>query len=257
LMLLLMTLPWQVGNLRESWRHHPWLIGLFLCFTLFALSNIIYLGTLRLIHIPLPEMALQLAAMFRSTGRFFWPVMYSMAALAIAAPIFFYGRYGVLLLFLAVPLQWIDTAPLRQAMVSSTRVPEKPHIDLAIWEAAIRRHDSVRVLPQYSCMGRSTTWSHEIAVQLQLLAAFANRPINSVYAARFTADCPAEQQADGTPQPGSRQLSVFVGRGSSVAHMRDFAETSNMCRAGNGIVVCSDIPEEGAALAALAKTDRK
>jgi hypothetical protein len=256
-MLLLMTLPWQIGKLRQSWRHHPWLICLFLCFTLFALSNIVYLGALQLIQVPLPEKMLQLAGMFRSTGRFFWPVMYCMAALAIVAPIFFYGRYGVLLLLLAVPLQWIDTAPLRQAVVSSTRAPEKPHIDLAAWKAAIRRHDSVRVLPQYACMGLSAAWNYEVAVQLQLLAAFANRPINSVYAARFTADCRLDQRATGTPQPGARQLSVFLDEFSGFARMRDLAMTSNLCRAGLGLVVCSDIPEEGPSLAALVRTERK
>lgn len=257
LMLLLMTLPWLVGKLREGLQDHGWMIGLSVCFTLFALSNIVYLNGLRVVAIPLPTPILHAAAMFRSTGRFFWPVMWSMAALAIAAPIPFYGRYGALLLGLAIPLQWIDTQPLRQALAASTRAPAQPHIDLASWRSAIERHDSVRVLPQYSCLKHSVGWNAELTVQLQLLAALANRPINSVYAARFAADCGAEQKIDGTPRAGRRQLSVFLDEFSGFARMQQLAATNSVCRAGSGIVVCSDVPKEAGTLSALVKTDRK
>ena len=257
LMLLLMTLPWQMGRLREGWRHHPWMALLFLGFTLFALSNTVFLGPVQLVHVPLPDRVLQFAAMFRSTGRFFWPVMYSMAALAIAAPIAFYGPRGALLLCLAIPLQWIDSAPLRQALAASARAPEKPHIDLAAWEAAIRRHNSVRVLPQNFCLASGRGWNSEVTVQLQLLAARADRPVNSVYAARISADCRAEQQINGAPQAGARQLSVFLDEFSGFARMRDLATTGNLCRTGPGLVVCSDVPAEASNLAALTRADRK
>ncbi len=94
-------------------------------------------------------------------------------------------------------------------------------------------------------------------MQLQLLAARADRPVNSVYAARISADCRAEQQIDGAPQAGARQLSVFLDEFSGFARMRDLAMTSRFCRTGPGLVVCSDVPEEAANLAALARTDRK
>jgi hypothetical protein len=257
LMLLLMTLPWQTQKLRQGWRGHRWLIGLFLAFTLFALSNVIYLGPWQLLHIPLPDRILQFASMFRATGRFFWPVMYAMAALAIVAPIRFYGPRGVLLLCLALPLQWLDTAPLRQDLTARTRAPEKPHIDLAAWETAIRDHESIRVLPQYICLAGRAGWNSEIAIQLQLLAAFAGRPINTVYTARQTADCGAEQRIDGTPQAGPRQLSVFLDEFRGFARMKALAAASTACRAGLHIIICSDIPGGAKALDALVRTDRK
>lgn len=256
LMLLLMTLPWQIQRLRR-WRENPWLFGLFIGLTLFALSHVIYLGPLQLLHIPLPDGILQLASMFRATGRFFWPVMYSIAALAIVGPIAFYGRRGVLLLLAALPLQWVDTAPLRQEFAARIKAPDKPHIDLAAWEVAISRHDSIRVLPQFFCLAARTGWNSEIAIQLQLLTAFADRPINTVYTARQTADCPAEQRVDGTPRQGARQLSVFLDEFSGFAHMRTLAATSKVCRAGPHIIVCSDIPHEGRTLDTLVRTDRK
>jgi hypothetical protein len=257
MMLLIMTLEWQVRAVKDGLRHHPWMFALFLGFTIFALSNVIYLGPLRLLHVPLPTRILQLASMFRSTGRFFWPVMYCMAALAIAAPIPLYGRRGVLLLCLAIPLQWIDSTPLRQAFAMSTRGPEQSHIDIPAWQAAIRLHSSVRVLPQFFCLASERGWNSEITVQLQLLAALADRPINTVYAARFAADCHADQRISGMPQAGTRQLSVFLDEFSGYARMRQLAAANSVCRAGPGLVVCSDIPGEAGGLVALARTDRK
>jgi len=177
--------------------------------------------------------------------------------LAIVAPFPFYGRYGALLLFLAAPLQWIDTAPLRETLSARANTPEKPHIDLVAWDAAIRQHNSVRVLPQYACLGLPTVWNHEVAVQLQLLAARANRPINTVDAARFAADCRADQQIEGMPQSGAKQLSVFLDKFSGFTLMQRLAVTNSMCRAGGGIVVCSDITGEGTALEKLARTDKR
>jgi len=257
LMLLLMTLPWQVRKLHQAWRKHPWLVGLFFGLTLFALSNFIYLGPLQLLHLPLPDSVLQFASMFRATGRFFWPVMYTLAALAIAGPIAFYGRRGALLLLVALPLQWLDTTPLRRDFAARVRTPGQSHINPAAWEAAIGRHDSVRVLPQFFCLAAQRGWNSEIAVHLQLLAAFADRAINTVYTARQTADCRAEQRIKGTPQQGARQLSIFLDEFSGFARMQALAAKNNVCRAGPHIVVCSDIGGEGEALGELVLTDTK
>jgi hypothetical protein len=257
LTLLLMSLPWQIQKLRQAWREHPWLFGLFIGFTLFALSNVVYLGPWQLVHVPLPNPIMQLASMFRATGRFFWPVMYLIAALAIVGPLAFYGRRGALLLLVALVLQLIDTAPLRQDLAARIRTPEKPHIDLAAWEAAIGRHDSIRVLPQFFCLAARRGWNSEIAVQLQLLAAFAGRPINTVYAARLNIDCKADQQIEGTPQPGTGQLSVFLDEFSGFARMQKLAAETGMCSAGQNLVVCGDVPEASPVLAKLTWTDRK
>ena len=257
LMLLLMSLPWQVQKLRQALREHPWLFGLFVGLTLFALSNVIYLGPLQLLRIPLPDGILQFASMFRATGRFFWPVMYLLAALAIIGPLAFYGRRGALLLLVALPLQWVDTEPLRREFAARVQVPEKSHIDPDSWEAVMGRHSSVRVLPQFFCLAARRGWNSEVAVQLQLLAALADRPINTVYTARQTADCRAEKRIDGRPLRGARQLSVFFDEFSGFARIQALAATSNVCRSGPHIIACSDIPGQAEALAELVQTDRK
>ena len=187
------------------------------------MSNDIYLGAAHILTIPLPAWVLELASIFRSDGRFFWPVMYMMTAIAIAAAIPVFGSRGVLLLVVAGSLQWINSTPARQAFADSIHTPEAPRIDLATWKAAIARHDSLRVLPQYLCLPDRQIEA-EIAIHLQLLAAIANRPINSVYASRFKPDCAADQRVDPMPRPDARQLSVFFKGFARFADMRALAE---------------------------------
>ncbi len=134
-------------------------------------------------------------------------------------------------------------------------MPEKPYIDLAAWQAEIMRHRSIRVLPQNFCLADPPQWNSHVAVQLQLLAALADRSINSVCAARLAADCAADQRIDGTPRPGARELSVLLDEFSGFARMH--AAPGDICRVGPGLVVCSDIPEEGPMLEALVRTDRQ
>lgn len=257
MLLLILTLPWQWRTLKDGFHRNRWMFALFFGFTIFAVSNAIYLGPLRILQLPLPADIAEFAAFFRSTGRFFWPVMYSLAALAIAAPISFYGRRAALLLCLAIPLQWIDSAPLRQALTASIRFPEKPHIDVDAWQKAMLRHSNIRVLPQFFCLAHNRGWNSETAVQLQLTAALADRPINTVYAARLAVDCRAERRMAETQQPGTRQLSVFFDEFSGFAHMQAVAATGGSCQTGPGLVVCSNVPEEAQNLRALVRTDRK
>jgi hypothetical protein len=257
LLLLIATMPQHIQALWLGLRRHVWLWILFVGCTLFALSNTIYFGMLPVLYVHLPWRILQLASMFRSSGRFFWPVMYCLTALAIAAVIPRYGRRGVLLLCIATLLQWVDAAPLRDALAASTQAPAKPHVDVADWQAAIARHRSIRVLPRNFCLSDPPKWNSQVAVQLQLLAAFADRPINTVYAARLDANCAADQRIDGTPRPGARELSVFLDEFAGFARMQALAASGGNCRAGPGLVVCSDIREEGPQLAALARTDRQ
>jgi hypothetical protein len=256
LLLLVMTLPWQLSSFVSFARRHTWLFALFLALTMFALSDTVYFGTARLFHLGIPERIVILAATFRSTGRFFWPVMYCISVLAIIGALRFYGSRGVLLLCIAALLQWIDSGPLREALAAKTSALEPPHINLSAWRSAIRAHDFVRVLPEYYCIEDPRGWNSNVAVQLQLLAAFENKPINSVYAARYSADCDAEEASDGMPRAGSRTLSVTFDEFPGYARLKAMAGPGRQCESGPGFVVCSDIPSERSTLSNLVKTDR-
>src|SRR5690606_34528310 len=56
-------------------RRHVLLLVLMTAFTLYAWSNVVYVGRLRLFEYPLGPFN-GLAQQFRASGRFFWPVAY-------------------------------------------------------------------------------------------------------------------------------------------------------------------------------------
>jgi Family of unknown function (DUF6311) len=255
LLLYFATVSRQAKTLRAGLTRNPWLLALFVGFTLFSLSNVVYFGPWKVLELHLSGRLADLASMFRSSGRFFWPVMYALTALAIAAAIPLYGRRGVLLILAAASLQWIDTAPLRKEVSESTRAPKKSHIDIAAWRTAIGRHQFVRVLPEFFCLAEPLTWNHEAAVEIELAAAFADRPINSVYAARFEADCAAEQAAGGAAPPADGELTVYLSEFAGIGSVRALAARSAACRAGPRLVVCSDVPGEASQLSELTRTD--
>jgi hypothetical protein len=252
LLLLVKTFSRQAKTLQAAFTRNPWLLALLVGFTLFALSNVVYFGPWKILDLPLSASLADLASMFRSSGRFSWPVVYALTALVIAAAIPLYGRRGVSLIVVAALLQWIDSAPLRASLAERTRRPEPAHINLAAWRSAIGRHQSVRVLPEYSCLAKS--WNQEVAVEIELAAAFADRPVNSVYAARFDPDCAAEQKTSAGP-PVNGELTVVLSEFAGANAFRALASKSDACRAGARLIVCSNVPGEAARMAALTKTE--
>jgi Family of unknown function (DUF6311) len=255
LLLFFATFFRQLNALRAGFMRNPWLLALLVGCTLFALSNVVYVGHWKILELPLSGRLADLASMFRSSGRLFWPVMYALTALAIAAAIPLYGRRGVLLILVATSLQWIDTAPLREAISERTRAPEKSRIDLAAWRTAIGRHRFVRVLPEYSCLAKPHSWNQEVAVEIELAAAFADRPVNSVYASRFEAGCAAEQAADPAAPPTDGELTVYLSEFAGINRIRALAAAGDACQSGPRLLVCSDIPGEASQLAGLTHTN--
>ncbi len=230
LLLLACTSRPFANRLRSRLRRHPCLALLLLAFAAFAASDQVFLGHLHLLHVPLPGMVLTLAGTFRASGRFVWPAMYLAMALGVAGcATRSRGRpAGALLLLLAASLQLLDTGPLRERMVQAIRVSDPLPIDAAAWEAAIPRHDLVRVLPSHGCLRAGTAPFLRTIMQVQLIAGRFGVPTNSVYVARGDADCaPATQ----LPAPGELTL-VWLSHAAA-------PPPGATCDTGRGVAICS------------------
>ena len=83
----------------------PWLIAACLAMTAFAVSPIVTLGSRTVLNLDGPWSAP--LALFRSSGRFVWPLVYLMLTSAIVT-VARRGRTGVVLLAVAVVLQLVD-----------------------------------------------------------------------------------------------------------------------------------------------------
>jgi hypothetical protein len=93
---------------------------------------------------------------FRSSGRFFWPVGYLMAAFGIVGvwqrmP----GPVGIAILAIAALLQFIDAGPLRHEVSAAIRAPAVTPVAADPWVRMIAAHRSITVLPSMDCTDAS------------------------------------------------------------------------------------------------------
>ena len=181
------------GEMAAAWRRTAWLIGLLAVYFLLAVSSEVYIGGVKVASLPVPRGLMWLLEIVRSSGRFFWPVLYVLVAAAIASCAVRRKPEAVVLLLVASALQWVDVAPLRLAVARSIAAKPSPPLALDAWGALIANHKAVIVLPSFACLADRYAWNGAAAVELQLLAAKAGVGINSVYAGRYWKDCQAER----------------------------------------------------------------
>ncbi len=149
--------------------------------TLFALSNDIGIASSELQY-PLPEFVLQVANIFRASGRMFWPVFYMLVFVVLFVIIRGHTeRLAIFLLAGALVIQILDTragwgdirANLMVRPASEWRSPLKD----PFWGDAARQYKKIRWIKP---INQSPNW--------QVLAAFAakhNLATDAVYLARI------------------------------------------------------------------------
>src|SRR6185437_12553377 len=100
----------QLGGLRR-W---PGLVAVLAGLTLISLSSRVYAGHVKLIDLGAKPWE-DIFAVFRASGRAFWPVGYALVIGAVAAVCRMRAAIRLPLLAAAIVLQLIDTTPLRRA----------------------------------------------------------------------------------------------------------------------------------------------
>ncbi len=211
---------------RVSAVRHPWLLAVMVSFAVLAVSNRVMLGDMLLLEVPLPDWAMHAAGVVRSSGRFAWPGVYLLAALAVATVARW--RWSPAVLLLAAGLQWVDVEPLRHLVGASVTGPGPAVLDIAAWQAVLSRLDRVVVDPPLACLPSAPgrVWQQQAAVQIQFMAAQAGVPTNTLAAARTRPDCALPPLT-----PGS--LLVRLGLVADTAVERDLT-----CRRDANMAVC-------------------
>jgi hypothetical protein len=177
--------------LRRRLRAYWPVMGLLVAFTLFALSNNVYVGDRQVASFRLPHLADRLAGVFRSSGRFFWPVAYALLAFSVLGIARGYRASVAAGLFaIAVALQWADTQVLRTVII--TEKPADPIAADPTVASLVASHRAISIHPTVRC----TDDKHMLpaAFALQFLAAREGMSINSLSAARRGDDCTGEER---------------------------------------------------------------
>ena len=237
LLLTLLATPVLRRSAPDRVRRHP-LLALVVAVSLgLAVSNEVYAGPFHLLSLPVPDVLAPLTGTIRSSGRLAWIALYLGAALVVATVARW--RAAVPILLLACVLQWVDAGRLRSLVRESAAAPFST-IDRTAWAAALPQVVRVVIDPPFSCIMRQEHQDARrlAAVEIQLKAAQAGVPNNSVYAARTRPDCTLPPVQAGT---------LFV---SMVPHG---FRPDLPCASGALLTVCHDRLAP-ATLAALATT---
>jgi hypothetical protein len=115
-------------------------------YTLFSLSNRAFFDTQPIWDIQLPGSVLQFLNLFRSSGRFIWPVFYLLVLFGIIV-IIRNVRFPIPLLFAVVLLQFVDIQPLYQPKeltgISSYQSP----LQSEFWKPAALSNKHLVIIP--------------------------------------------------------------------------------------------------------------
>jgi len=166
------------------------LLWVFLALFLFAISNRIYLGQFMLLHYPIPDTVDQLANIFRSSGRFFWPVSYAILFGTLALLLRRKQVWVVMLICIAGGTQWLDTTDIRNSVTRSTHkqvISSRVEQLTEVFSTA----DSVFMYPVAGCR----KYDLHYYLDLQMAAALAGVKFNTGYLARTKTDCDSKELA--------------------------------------------------------------
>ena len=245
LLLLLLCVLVMPAKVAQHVRRHKLYVAMLAVLAVFAASNVVYAGNMLLLEYRLPAAALDLANYFRATGRFIWPLAYSLAILPVAL-IFrtWHPAAALAAASIAVMLQLNEAAgDLRYRRTLTTQVYEDL-IDGPKIRGWLQQHERLWQYPSWACGGLvpARRWPSRDAnreLQLQLEASRAAIPTNSVYTSRVLKNCLVEAEWMDQPsfEPGVLYvLAPHVVEGSPA--LADLAR-STACLTLEWAVVCS------------------
>ncbi len=188
---ILLLIPFMVVDL--IWRkkgmeiiscakRHWMLLIVLLCLAVFAVSNQITANGRILAYVPLPQLIIQFATIFRSSGRLFYPVWYTIALVCCVYLLRrFSGKWKEIVIYAFVAVQLVDLTPALQIKMETfrpyTAIMPSP-LDSEFWQLA-KSYDTIasldtEVLPQ--------------GIHLALYAADNGMTTDDTFAARFDMD---------------------------------------------------------------------
>jgi hypothetical protein len=250
---------------RDLWApalRYRFLLILMLAFTAFAVSFNPMIGDVALLH-PSTHAASSTAAaaapsvaahpagigqklhdlifyplqQFRSSGRFFWPVGYLMAAFGIVGvwrriP----GPTGLAVLSIAALLQFIDAGPLRHEMSAAIGAPAVTPVGADPWVKMIAAHREITVLPSMDCADAQSPL-------IPLFVFYASESVIPIHSAKLSrgpkADCPAEFGGLARRQLGEDEILVLLSPPIPEATIQAMQDAAQLCRKFSLGYVCS------------------
>ena len=167
-------------SLRAIMARQPGLVLSCMVLTVIAVSNRIYLGHDLLVSLPVPPGA----GIFRTSGRFFWPVGYAVLVATIAGLATVQRRSMSLLLVGIALVQTADGLKLHDADAARFRMNMPFAFDADRLQSAMKNSALLTIYPEWPC--ESTI---PVVVSMMAVLSIADRvliPVDTMYTARMT-----------------------------------------------------------------------
>jgi len=217
-----------------------------LVLTALALSNVVYIGTHKVLDLePVPAFMHQL----RASGRVFWPVAYVIMVGCVAtASRLLPGQMGSAVLLITAVLQLLDSRDLRRQAARDLRARAPMVLDGARLDALMATHRTLTILPAFGCGADANAPEF---MELLLAASMHRVPANTMYVGRFGTlpKCVTTESAERPLAEG--ELRVFLGSSAHTVAVL-VPGGADHCRAMNVITVCSLQPKALQGLAPVA-----
>jgi hypothetical protein len=199
---LLVARPAQIA---AALREH-WLLALtVLACMVFAASNRMFWGSHLLATMPLPERVLDIAALFRASGRFIWVAAYAITVFCVIAWMrWMPGSVALIGLVVASSVTAAEMRLMIPSVTASTSVHPADLVDRDQMRAWLSAHERLFQFPSNFCGGLvvDAQWGGKETnreLQVQLIAARLGRPSNSIYTSRPLKDCGVERRFASEP----------------------------------------------------------
>jgi hypothetical protein len=212
-------------------RRHAALFAALVIFAAFAVSHRVFAGDRLLFELPLPIYVNAVLGIFRSSGRFFWLIVYAQMAIVIVL-CFRPAKPAIVLCLLgAAILQLGDVQPLRKQIIDSISAgPAKEQFDQGELAELVARARRVETVPSYQCS--MSLQVRRANMELMLATARANVPINSVYSAREGLTLSEILHAPSRPYAARREAQCA----------QEIAQAEDAARRGDILLLLSDQP---------------
>ncbi|GAB7527829.1 hypothetical protein PS3A_02350 [Pseudomonas sp. 3A(2025)] len=193
----------------EVFTRHRALFILMLLFTLYALSNHVYFGTVEVLTLNYPDFMNVLTSQFRASGRFFWPVGYCIIVFSV---VMLYRNtrrlvFAVLMLALLF-VQVVDLRSVRHNFVDTINRPPSKILTAQQWDAELGKDVAhLYFYPKFRCPNPDVL---QTLMPLMRYSAERGLTLNTGYIARHQPACDtASLQAEISKADPARSAFLF------------------------------------------------
>jgi hypothetical protein len=139
------------------WRRHQALMTALVFMTWFSLSNIVYLGTVEVFHLDLPEWCEKFTTTLRASARFFWPAGYALTVFTVLTLSRYLAPWRAAVVLLALLyLQYWDLQPHRDRVLASVSIAGQERLREPLWSGFLGQDvKALQVYPPFGC-GKAT-----------------------------------------------------------------------------------------------------